>query len=94
MSVEINEVVLPVNSGYGADSIQVLEGLEAVRKRPAMILGNRDGHAATAKKGRAHLSLRGIIFTLARRATDDTPGHRFKRVAPSDCSYSLVGGQS
>jgi hypothetical protein len=34
MSVEINEVVLPVNSGYGADSIQVLEGLEAVRKTP------------------------------------------------------------
>ncbi|MFT4018746.1 MAG: DNA topoisomerase (ATP-hydrolyzing) subunit B [Agriterribacter sp.] len=30
----------PVASGYGADSIQILEGLEAVRKRPAMYIGD------------------------------------------------------
>src|SRR4026207_1199096 len=37
-------------SGYGADNIQVLEGLEAVRKRPAMYIGD------TGFRGLHHLA--------------------------------------
>ncbi|MCO5285383.1 MAG: DNA topoisomerase (ATP-hydrolyzing) subunit B [Chitinophagaceae bacterium] len=48
MAETATEVKLP-NTTYGADSIQVLEGLEAVRKRPAMYIGD------VSTKGLHHL---------------------------------------
>ena len=39
----------PKNTAYGAEQIKVLDGLEAVRKRPSMYIGN------TAAEGLHHL---------------------------------------
>ena len=54
-----------VNSEYGADQIQILEGLEAVRKRPGMYIGS------TSVRGLHHL-----VYEIVDNSVDEVlAGH-------------------
>lgn len=57
MSTEMNT---EVNTEYGADQIQILEGLEAVRKRPGMYIGS------TSARGLHHL-----VYEIVDNAVDE-----------------------